>query len=125
MRRYSDDALDMGVLTMLKQHVGQQHPIGRWELVVRIFGRGADLPQTDDNIADRQIRDSVARLRRQGILICDMGDGRGRFLAASLDEYNAFRQYYGSAVFERLETIQEMDRSAGRTWPDALQPRLL
>jgi hypothetical protein len=125
MRKYSDEQLDKDVLHLLKQHQGQEHPLGRWETVARLFGPAAAYPQTDDNLYDRQIRESVARLRRRGVLVCDMGDGRGRFLAANLAEYDAFRAYYGSGIFERMETIREMDDAARREFPDELQPRLL
>jgi hypothetical protein len=59
------------------------------------------------------------------VLICDMGDGHGRYLAATIEEYQAFRQYYGAGAFERLATIREMDKAAEEVWPDVLQMRLL
>ena len=66
----------------------------------------------------------MARLRKSGLLICDMGDGSGRFLAMSAQEYQAFRQYYGSQAFEKLETIRAMDRAADEMFPNRLQPSL-
>lgn len=125
MPKYTDDQLDVEVLHFLKQHRGKANPIGRWELVARIYGPVAASDQNDDNFADRQIRESVARLRRRGLLICDMGDGRGRYLAESLEEYQSFRQYFGAAAFEKLATIREMDSQAEQEWPSELQPRLL
>ena len=38
MPRFSDDQLDASVLYFLKQHRGKSNPIGRWELVAKIFG---------------------------------------------------------------------------------------
>ena len=126
MPKYTDDQLDRWILQLLKQHVGRQSPIGRWELVTRIFGPQAAFPQTDDNLADRNIRESVARLRRRGVLICDMSNGSGRFLAASPDEYQAFRLKYGGRAFEVLETLREMDKAAEQTWvTNPLQPKLI
>lgn len=125
MPTFTDEQLDREVLYWLKQHRGRQNPMGRWELVTRIFGMEAARVQSDDNPADRQIRESVARLRRSGLLICDMGDGHGRYLAATVEEYQAFRQYYGAGAFEKLATIREMDKAAEEVWPDALQMRLL
>jgi len=125
MPTFTDEQLDREVLYWLKQHRGRQNPMGRWELVERIFGLDAARVRGDDNLADRHVREAVARLRKRGVLICDMGDGQGRYLAATLEEYQAFRQYYGSGAFEKLETIREMDKAAEEVWPDALQMRLL
>lgn len=121
----NDEQLDRDVLFWLKHHIGKQNAIGRWELVQRIFGEEAARVQSDENPYDRQIREAVVRLRRSGLLICDMGDGRGRYIAATLEEYQAFRKYYGAGAFEKLETIREMDKAAGRTWSDPLQEKLL
>ncbi|HEX2994758.1 MAG TPA: hypothetical protein VHP14_08040 [Anaerolineales bacterium] len=123
----SDTQLDRDVLVWLKHHVGKQNAIGRWELVQRIFGEEAARVQSDENQYDRQIRDAVVRLRRSGLLICDMGDGRGRYVAATLEEYQAFRKYYGAGAFDRLTTIREMDNAAKEAWPgsDPLQEKLL
>lgn len=129
MPKYSDDELDRHVLFFLRQHVGKGSPIGRWELVARLYGPDACFPQNDNNFADRQIREAVARLRKQGVLICDMGDGKGRYLASSLEEYQGFRKYYGSSAFEKLEAIRAMDKAAGQEWAEEMadqrQPRLL
>jgi len=124
MRRFTDDQLDKEVLVLLRKHQGKENAIGRWDLVAKVYGREACYPQDDSNLADRQIREAVARLRRQGELICDMGDGKGRYLALTLEEYQAFRQYYGSGAFEKLTTIHEMDKAAERVWPNVQQPRL-
>jgi hypothetical protein len=123
--RYTDDEIDSEVLRRIRQHVGASNPIGRWELVARIYGPVAAGDQNDGNPADRQIRESVARLRRKGVLICDMGDGAGRYLAASVDEYQAFKNKYGSRAYEVLETLREMDKEASRQWPTVKQPRLI
>jgi hypothetical protein len=125
MPRFSDEQLESEVLFLLKQHVGKGNPIGRWEMVVRLYGAGADVPRSDDNFADRAIREAVERLRRRGVLICDMGDGRGRYLASSVDEYQEFRRRYGSAAFKTMATIHDMDEAAEQQWPNSLQPRLL
>ena len=125
MQRYSDEVLDREVLFLLKQHTGKQNPIGRWELVARLFCTVVPSEQNDGNYADRQVRDSVERLRKAGVLVCDMADGTGRFLAESLDEYQAFRLKYGSRAFAIMETLREMDKAAAQEWPDVLQMRLI
>ncbi|MDL1909731.1 hypothetical protein FBQ81_03405 [Chloroflexi bacterium CFX6] len=123
--RLTDEQLDAEALHILKQHVGRKNPIGRWELVAKIFGPVAPQYQNDSNVADRQVRDAVKRLRNQGVLICDMGDGLGRYLAETLEEYQAFRLRYGSRAYEVLETLREMDKSAEREFGNILQPRLI
>jgi len=112
-------------LFFLKGHTGKENPMGRWEMVAKIYGPEACFPESDDNFADRQIRQAVARLRKRGVLICDMGDGMGRYLAATLEEYQGFRRYYGAGAFEKMETIRRMDQAAEQEWPEVLQPRLL
>lgn len=94
-------------------------------LVARIFGAVASTEQNDGNIADRQVRGSVNRLRRNGVLVCDMGDGSGRYLAETADEYREFRLKYGSRAYEVLETLREMDKAAERQFDNPLQPRLI
>jgi hypothetical protein len=125
MPRYTDEQLDQEVLFMLKQHIGQEAPIGRWEMVAKIYGPVAAQDQNDGNYSDRQIRESVERLRKNGILVCDMADGTGRFLAKSLEEYQSFRMKYGSRAFTVIETLREMDKSSESQWGNVLQPRLL
>ena len=119
------DQLDQEVLFQIKQHVGRKNPIGRWEMVAKIYGPAACFPDNDNNLYDRRIRDSVSRLRRRGALICDMGDGAGRYMAETAEEYQAFRQKYGSRAYEVLETLREMDKAAEKEFKNALQPRLI
>lgn len=125
--RFTDEDLDKEVLYVLKQHVGKQHPVGRWEFVTKIFGLLAAAPhlRNDSNVADRQVRESIARLRTQGVLVCNMGDGLGSYLAETLTEYQEFRAYFGSAAYEKIAIINKMDDAAKEIFPDLLQPRLL
>lgn len=109
----------------LTHHIGRTNAVERWWLVRKIFGLGADIPQTDDNINDRRIRRAIEILRREGMLICNSGDGLGWYLAGDEDEYRAFRQSYGSHAFPIMKTIAQMDKTALRQWPNALQPKLL
>ena len=122
--KLTDEQLDREVLFHLKLHLGAAHPIGRWAIVMKIFGAGAAVPRSDSNIYDRQVRESVARLRKGGLLVCDVGDGSGKFLAVSAQEYQAFRQYYGAQAFEKLEILRAMDRAADEQFPNRLQPSL-
>jgi len=125
MQRFSDEELDREVLFILKQHRGKHNPVSRWAMVAAIFGPAAAVVENDDNPADRVIRESIARQRKGGLLVCNVGDGRGSYLASTLDEYNEFRQYYGAAAFDKINTIHSMDDSAKEQFPDMLQPRLI
>lgn len=125
MPKFTDGQLDGHVMQAFTRHVGKGNPIGRWELVAWIFGPAAAVPQDDNNVHDRQIRESIARLRRSGALICNLGDGRGMYLASNYEEYAEFRAYYGSAAFEKLEIIRALDHAAREQFEDALQPRLI
>lgn len=123
--RLTDEQLDRQVLHWIKQHVGRKNPIGRWELVAKIYGPVLPGDQNDNHAGDRHVRESVERLRKQGVLICDMGDGVGRYLPETVEEYRAFRAKYGSRAFAILDTVREMDKAAEQEWAELLQPRLL
>ncbi len=125
MNKLADLELDTELRRILTEHCGHQSAIERWTLVSRIFGADAAHPRNDDNFADRRIRESVARLRGTGMLICDLGDGHGRYLATTADEYRAFRSRYGSAAFQVMETLRAMDQAANQKFPNSLQPALL
>jgi hypothetical protein len=119
------DELEERIVLTLTHHVGRGNAVDRWAMVVSIFGAGADIPQSDDNYYDRRIRRKVESLRRKGHLICNLGDGRGWFLAENEEEYRSFRAMYGSHAFPIMETIHSMDKAAQAQWPNALQPPLL
>ena len=122
----TDEQLDTEVLFRIKRHVGRKNAIGRWELVAKIYGAVLPQDQNDSNPADRLIREAVARLRKRGVLICDMGNGQGRYLAETIEEYQQFRIKYSSRAYEILETLREMDKAAEQTWDsNPLQMRLV
>ena len=124
-KRYTDEALDGLIIFFLNQHRGGKTPINRWELVEKIYGPVADEDRNDGHYGDRTIRVAVERLRKSGVLICDMANGSGRFLAANLEEYQQFRMKYGSRAFAIMDTLREMDKAAQSQWSDSLQPRML
>ncbi len=122
----SRDALDHEMLYVLMQHVGEEHGILRSRLVERIFDvvvRFVRDPDTD--ASDRSVRHSIERLRHQGHMICNMGNGEGYYLAATVEEYQRFRAMYGAHAVPILEAIREMDKTAAERWPNPLQPRML
>ena len=125
MKPKSNDELDLAVRQALQWSRGVDLAMDRWDLVRQIFGPGSDFPRDFNNRYDRAIRASVERLRHAGHLICDLGDGSGRFFASCKEEYLAFRAVYGSHAFPILENIHRMDKAAAAVWPDPLQPGLL
>jgi hypothetical protein len=120
----TDDQLDERLKRLFVHHQGRERAIPRWQLVTEIFGPGAELPQTDDNLHDRAIRSAVERLRSAGSMILDMGDGHGRWLALSADEYRMFRTSYLKPLRSRADVIRAMDKWALAKWPNSLQPSL-
>ena len=120
----TDEQLD-GILTKYFQlHQGKAQAIKRWDLVIKVFGEGSDLPRTDVNGYDRQIRDGVERLRNHGVLILNLNDGRGRYLAANEAEYLEFRNVYVKQVKSIAAVLRTMDKQAVRVYPSILQPAL-
>jgi hypothetical protein len=117
-----DDTLDRSLLYVLNQHIGKSNAIERWDLVETITGKRVPEPmRNDSNVDDREIRYAVNRLRKEGYLICDMGNGNGRYLAANENE---FWEHYGSYVKplrERAEVARAMKKAALKKWPNAAQ----
>jgi len=125
MQKMNDAELDNKLREILRWHVGKERAITRWQLVRDVFG--VDVPQhlqNDDNKEDRFIREAVSRLRRNGLLICDLGNGAGRYIAANEAEFWELYQYYAKPLKVRAETLRAMKRSAGQQWPNVLQPSL-
>lgn len=117
MNKLDEKQLDTEVEFHLKQHVGKRNPMDRWELIERVFGNGASYPRNDNNVFDRRIRDSVERLRKR-LLICDMGDGRGRYLAANYGEFVEFNAKYVSRAYPIMQTSAAMEKLAAAAFPD-------
>jgi hypothetical protein len=120
----TDEQLDEVLKKLFALHQGKENAIKRWDLVTKIFGPGADLPRTDANGYDRQIRDSVERLRNHGVLILNLNDGRGRYMAANEAEYLEFRNVYVKQVKSIAAVLRTMDKQAVRVYPNILQPAL-
>lgn len=120
----TDDELDERLKRLFVLHQGREYAIKRWDLVIAVFGTGADVPRNDGNTSDRQIRDAVERLRSHGWLILNLNDGRGRFLCASEEEYWEFRSRYVKQVTSIAAVIRLMDKAAQLKYPNLLQPSL-
>ena len=104
----SKDELDHYTLYILFNYVGEPNGIFRRDLVERVFDVNLrDDELTDANPFDRQVRQSIERLRHQGHIICNTGNGMGYYMAATLEEYQAFRASYGSHAFPVMEAIRD------------------
>lgn len=121
----SDDELDGNVEFFLNQHIGEESKIDRWKLVEKVFT--CIVPEhlrNDDHPQDRLIRESVSRLRKRGVLICDMGDGDGRWLAKNWDEFARFYSYFVKPISSKAQTARALLKSARAKFPNSLQPSL-
>ncbi len=120
-----DSQLDREVLYVLQFHIGKGNAIERWDLVERITGEYVpEAFRNDDNPDDRKIRMAVSRLRAEGHLICDLGDGNGRYIAANEKEFWELYHYYVKPIKVRVEIARAMKQAALRKWPDLNQPSL-
>lgn len=121
----TNDELDRTVLHFLLRCQGKAHSADRWSLVEQVFGEPVPLEErNDDNLRDREIRYSVNRLRMAGHLICDLGNGAGRWMAATEDEFWEFYNYYIKPIKSRADVARAMKKAALEKFPDLLQPSL-
>ncbi len=121
----TNEELDRTVLHILLLHQGKPNRVGRWELVEQVFG-GPVLPafQNDDNLYDRDVRYAVGRLRAAGHLICDLGDGAGRWMAANEKEFWEFYGYFVKPIKSKADVARALKKSAQQKWPNLMQPSL-
>ena len=120
----TDDELDEKLKRLFVAHQGKERAIKRWDLVTSVFGVGADTPRTDGNTSDRQIRDSVERLRNHGWIILNLNDGRGRFLSSNEEEYLDWRKVYLKQLKSISAVVRTMDKFARIKYPNLFQPSL-
>lgn len=122
IKNMTDEQLDNALLYILRQHIGKESAVDRWDMVEIIFGEHVPEPfRNDKNDQDRQIRYAVSRLRIAGHFICDMGDGDGRYLAKDEKEFWAFYSFFISPIKTRVTAAKSMLKAAVKKWPNALQ----
>lgn len=121
----TDTDLDKAVLHLLLPRVGKEHAFERWSLVEKIDGQPVPAHlRNDDHPVDRLIRASVSRPRSQGYLICDLGNGNGRYLAANADEFWEMYSSYIKPIKSRAAVARAMKKAALIRFPNLLQPSL-
>lgn len=112
---YADDvALDQEVAFVMNMHRGKGNAVGRWDLVRSIFGLEAAAPgeENDGNLYDRHVRESLERWRSQGQHFCNVGNGRGYYVANTREEYEEFKAYYIGAALRKFQVMRMMDETA-------------
>ena len=92
--------LDRAVLRVLSQRVGREQAIGRGGLV-RIVGR------LGFSAHERQIREVIKELRREGHLICAAaGKNGGYWMAADRKEFDEFgRQEFEAKISDMSQNL--------------------
>lgn len=121
----TNDQLDQRVLFELSFHSGESNAIDRWTLVEKVYKTHVpEFERNDGNLLDRDIRYSVSRLRKQGKLIGDRGNGAGRYMIRTEDEFWKWYGYYVKPMAERRQIAEAMKDAAREQFPSLLQPGL-
>lgn len=119
-KQYSSDfSLQNEIVFILNMHQGKDNPIPRWDLVRRVFGEDAvDMyGENDGNTFDRRVRDAIEYLRIfKGMHICNLGSGKGYFIAATREEYKQFKAYYLGPAYKKYQAVATMDSFADMKW---------
>jgi len=91
-------------------------PISRGELVAKTAMMGFQA-------SERQVRETIKTLRRDGHLICSTpGNDGGYYMARSRQEYEDFRAAeYAAKIADMAETMRAMDAAARAQFGDGVQ----
>ena len=122
MKRYDDIlaamplGLDRAILRVLSMHIGRDQAIGREGLVLAAASLGFPAHE-------RQVREAVKELRRQGELICSAaGEDGGYYLASSREEFEEFAQSeFGAKIADMSQTLGAMRQAADRAFGQGMQ----
>lgn len=95
------------------------NPVSRSQLVQAVARLGFPTHE-------RQIRENIKQMRRDGYLILSMpGEGGGYYASRSRAEYEEFMQMeFNAKITDMLETKRAMDRSANQAYGLNLQQSL-
>lgn len=104
------------LIEILASHVGKDQAIGRVALVQRCMRR--DLP-----VRERQVRECIKYLRRNGYLICAMpGKNGGYYMASTKDDFLNFdHAEFGAKIADMNETRQAMLKTAVKQFGEGVQ----
>lgn len=111
--------LDRAVLRVLASRIGRDRAVGRKELTALVGRLGF-------HAHERQVRETIKQLRRDGHLICSAaGEDGGYYMAKDRQEYNEFRQAeFAAKIVDMNETLRAMDAAAERQFGKAMQKSL-
>lgn len=100
---------EAAILDLVKPHVGRAQAIHGADLDAALRNRGYELDE-------RKMREAIKQLRRRAYLICAApGKKGGYFMAASMDEFEAFdREELSAKIADMSETRAAMRRAANR-----------
>jgi hypothetical protein len=106
---------------ILSQRIGQENAISRSKILLLVH----ELPLYR-SVSARKIREAVEVLRDQGVLVCNLSNGDGYYVAGSMEDYQEWRRLYASYAITILTRVRALDAVAEQTWgTSTLQERLL
>lgn len=111
--------LDRALLRVLSFHNGRENAIGRGAMVETLKAHGFD-------VSERQARQAIHDMRREGHLICSApGENGGYFMAESRRDVDEFidREIHPKAM-DLLETEKSIRESAKRKFGEGYQESL-
>lgn len=111
--------LERAILRVLAKRVGRENAVGRKDLVKLIYSLGIESHE-------RQVREAIKDLRRDGHLICSAaGEDGGYYLAATLAEYHEFMEReFNAKISDMAETKRKLDAAAREQFGEGAQMRL-
>lgn len=110
--------IDRGIMSVLRFHVGKERAIQKGEILEGMKRMGY-------YCHERQFRERIHELRRQGWLIASLS-ADGYYLVANKIEYSEFRESEFTARIDDLSiTRSAMDTAARQQFGEAVQVGLL
>lgn len=114
------DNLNSAIIALLSMQRGRNNALGRDHLLARLRGFGL-------NVTEREMRQAIHDLRRQGHLICSAaGEDGGYYKAASLVEVDDFfLRELDAKIADMSETRKAMKAAARQQFGDAVQVQMI
>lgn len=108
------------LIEILARYPGKEAAIGRQALTNRVYQRGF-------RVSERQVRECIKYLRRNGYLICSTaGIKGGYYMASTKAEFAEFdHDEFGAKIADMNETRQAMLKTAIKQFGDAVQMEMI
>jgi predicted DNA-binding transcriptional regulator YafY len=108
------------LIEIIAAYVGKEKAASRTLLVARCNQRGF-------HVSERQVRECIKYLRRDGYLVCAMpGINGGYYMASTKAEFAEFdHAEFGAKIADMNETRQAMLKAAVKQFGDAVQLPLM